>query len=76
MNLFFNWLATSPLATALKVAVAASLSWVLDNQESLNVPPVALVAFVAAIPVLINWLNPEDYRYGINSIASLIKKDK
>lgn len=76
MNVFFDWLATSPLATALKVGVAASLGWVVDNQESLNVAPVASVALVAGIPVLINWLNPEDYRYGVNSIASLIKKDK
>lgn len=76
MNPFFNWLATSPLATAVKVAVAASLGWLLDNQEALNVPPVALVGLVAGIPVVINWLNPEDYRYGVNSIASLIRKGK
>lgn len=64
MNNFLKWLATSPIASALKVGAAASLGWLVNNTDSLNVPPVAAVALVAALPVLINWANPQDTRYG------------
>ena len=64
MEHFLNWLASSPLGTAVKVGVAASLGWVVGNPDALNLPPVALVGLVSAIPVLINWLNPADGRYG------------
>lgn len=67
MEGFLVWLSASPLATALKVAVAAVLGWTLVNLDGLNVPPVVAVALVAAIPVLINWINPADSRYGRGS---------
>lgn len=64
MTLFYKWLATSPLASAAKVALSAALVWVIDNVGSLDLTPVVQVALVAALPVLINALNPEDPRYG------------
>lgn len=64
METFLKWLATSPLGSALKVGLAATFGWVLENIETLNVPSVLSVALVTAIPVIINWLNPQDKRYG------------
>lgn len=66
MNRFLTWLATSPLASAAKVGVAASLGYVLADPDILGLPPVAVVGIVAGLPVLINWLNPADTRYGRN----------
>lgn len=64
MQDFLLWLARSPLASAAKVASGAVLVWVLDNVTDLGLHPVVQVAIVAAIPVLINTLNPQDDRYG------------
>lgn len=64
MTNFLTWLASSPLASAAKVASGAVLVWVLDNVTDLGLHPIAQVAIVAAIPVLINAINPEDFRYG------------
>lgn len=64
MDRFLAWLATSPLASAAKVGLAASLGYVLADPDILGVPPIVAVGVVAGLPVLINWLNPEDTRYG------------
>lgn len=64
MNDFLLWLARSPLASAAKVAAGAVLVWTLDNVTDLGLHPIAQVAIVAAIPVLINAINPQDDRYG------------
>ena len=58
------FLATSPVGGALKAASGAVLVWLLDNIASLNLPTVAQVAIIAALPVFINYLNPADTRYG------------
>lgn len=65
MNAFYAWLATSPLASALKVGFSAALVWTIDNVASLNLAPVIQVSLVAALPVIINALNPGDSRYGL-----------
>lgn len=67
MQRFLYWLARSPLASAAKVAAGAVLVWVLDNVTTLGLHPVVQVAIVAAIPVLINSVNPMDDRYGRHS---------
>lgn len=64
MNDFLLWLARSPIASAAKVAAGAVLVWTLDNVTDLGLHPIAQVAIVAAIPVLINAINPQDDRYG------------
>lgn len=61
---FLEWLAVSPLASAVKVAVAAMLAYFVGNPSSLDLPPWAMVAITAAVPVIVNWLNPADGRYG------------
>jgi hypothetical protein len=61
---FLTWLASSPIASAAKVAAGAVLVWVLDNITDLGLHPVYQVAIVAAVPVLINAINPQDFRYG------------
>ena len=58
------WLAASPLGSAFKVGLSASLVWVVDNVTSLDLEPVIQIALTAALPVVINWLNPQDWRYG------------
>lgn len=62
---FLSWLAGSPLGSAFKVAASAALVWALDNVASFNLSPVAQVALIAALPVLINAVNPQDGRYGV-----------
>ena len=64
MNKFLKWLAISPLGSAFKVGASASLVWLVDNVGSLHLEPVLQIALTAALPVLINWLNPQDWRYG------------
>jgi hypothetical protein len=61
---FLTWLASSPIASAAKVAAGAVLVWLLDNVTDLGLHPVAQVALIAAVPVLINAVNPADPRYG------------
>lgn len=67
MSKFLAWLAASPLATAAKVGAAATLGYILAEPDLLGLPPVVVVGIVAALPVLINWLNPADTRYGHGS---------
>jgi hypothetical protein len=64
MQDFLMWLARSPLGSAAKVAAGAVLVWTLDNVTDLGLHPVVQIAIVAAIPVLINTVNPQDDRYG------------
>jgi hypothetical protein len=61
---FGTWLANSPIASALKIGVAAALGWFIANPHTLNVHPALAIAVTAALPVIINWLNPDDLRYG------------
>lgn len=64
MRNFGIWLADSPLGGMLKAALGAVLVWVLDNSASFDLPPVAIVALGAALPVAINYVNGMDMRYG------------
>lgn len=58
------WLATNPMGGFVKVAVGAMLVWVIDNLSTLQIPEIAQVGLIAGLPILINWLNPDDPRYG------------
>lgn len=68
-----NWLAKSPLASAAKVFVAVLLGvvvadWVDAGTISFDKWQTWVIAGLAsAVPVLINWLNPSDPRYGRNA---------
>ena len=59
-----EWLATSPIGGFAKVAAAGMLVWVIDNVGSLNIPEIVQVGLIAGLPILINWMNPDDPRYG------------
>jgi len=61
---FLTWLATSPIASFAKVFTACVLGWVLVNPDSLGLHPAFALGLAAGIPILINWLNPADSRYG------------
>jgi len=61
---FGIWLADSPLGGMFKAASGAVVVWCLDNVDSFNLSPVVQVAIIAALPVLINYLNDMDPRYG------------
>lgn len=70
MDAFWAWLTVSPLATAAKTFVAVVLSaavadWATAGAISLgNWQTWVTAACVSALPVVVNWLNPMDPRYG------------
>jgi hypothetical protein len=64
MENFLSWLATSPLASFAKIFAAGVLGWLVVNVDNLSVHPAVAIGLVSALPVIINWLNPSDTRYG------------
>jgi hypothetical protein len=64
MKNFLSWLASSPLASFAKVFAAGVLGWVVLNLDSLNIHPAVVIGLASALPVIVNWLNPSDSRYG------------
>jgi hypothetical protein len=60
------WLAYSPLASFAKIFGAGVLGWVLMNLDTLEVHPAVAMSLASGIPILINWLNPVDNRYGVS----------
>ena len=63
MNILI-WLATSPIASFLRVFGAGVLGWVILNADSIKAHPAVVIGLVSALPVLIAWLNPADPRFG------------
>jgi hypothetical protein len=61
---FLEWLAVSPLASFVKIFAAGVLGWVVVNVDSLSLHPAIAIGIASALPVVINWLNPVDSRYG------------
>lgn len=70
MKKFEDWLATSPLASAVKVFVAIVLGMAIADfvaKGSINFASWQtwiIAGLASAVPVVINWLNPSDSRYG------------
>jgi hypothetical protein len=64
MEQFLSWLASSPLASFAKIFGAGVLGWVVANLDTLSVHPAVAIGLASALPVLVNWLNPVDARYG------------
>jgi hypothetical protein len=58
------WLAHSPLASFIKVFGAGVLGWLLINADTLDIHPALTIGLVSALPIIINWLNPEYDNYG------------
>jgi hypothetical protein len=59
-----QWLATSPLGGFAKVASGAMLVWIVDNLSTFQIPEIVQVGLIAGLPIIINWINPNDPRYG------------
>lgn len=70
MKGFEEWLFTSPLASFLKIVLAAGLGAVGSWVVTAEVHPLVVAMCAAVIPVVINWLNPADIRYGKGSIPN------
>jgi len=64
---FEEWLATSPLASVLKVATGAALGALMSWAATAEIHPLAVAVIAAVVPVVVNWTNPLDYRYGNGS---------
>ena len=64
MENFLNWLASSPLASFAKVFAAGAIGWIVLNLDNFNIHPAVAIGLASALPVIINWLNPSDSRYG------------
>lgn len=58
------WLARSPVASVLKIAAGAGLGALLDYLLTAQVSPLLVAVSAAVIPVVVNFLNPADARYG------------
>ena len=67
MTQFEAWLASSPTASFLKIAVAAALGALGSYVATAEVHPLVVALSAAVIPVVINALNPSDSRYGKGS---------
>lgn len=64
MENFLIWLANSPLASFAKIFGAGILGWFVVNLDSMDIHPAVAIGLVSALPIIINWLNPTDARYG------------
>lgn len=62
-----KWIATSPYASLLKILTGAALGGLLSWLMVADVDPIMVAIGSAVIPVAINWLNPDDARYGRGS---------
>lgn len=67
MTQFEAWLASSPTASFLKIAVAAALGALGSYLATAEVHPLVVALSAAVIPVVVNALNPADSRYGKGS---------
>lgn len=76
MNAVGTWLASTPLGTAVKSAIAVLLTLALADWASAgaisfgNWQTWLIAALGAALPVVVNWLNGADARYGRGSNAN------
>lgn len=59
-----QWLANSPIGGFAKVASGAMLVWIVDNLSTFQIPEIVQVGLIAGLPIIINWINPNDPRYG------------
>jgi uncharacterized protein YacL len=64
MEKFKIWLATTPLGSFVKVMLGAVLGALLSYVPSSTFNPLVIALTAAVVPVLINFLNDADTRYG------------
>jgi hypothetical protein len=61
---FERWLANSPTGSFIKIALAAALGAIGSYLATAEIHPLVVALSAAVLPVVINYLNPKDYRYG------------
>ena len=59
-----EFLATTPEGTFLKIALGAALGALASWITTADVHPLVVAITAAVVPVVINYLNPDDTRYG------------
>ena len=64
MTRFEYWLARSPMGSVVKIALAAALGALGSYLATAEVHPLVVAIAAAVIPVVVNYLNPADDRYG------------
>ena len=64
-----HWLATSPVASMVKIALGAALGAFVDELANQGVGPIWVAVGAALVPIAINYLNPSDPRYGRGSAS-------
>lgn len=64
MEKIWTWLAVSPVAGAVKIGIAAALTFLVDNIANLGLDPAMQAVAIAGLTVALNAVNPEDVRYG------------
>lgn len=66
MNKIFDWINGTPVGVAVKVGVAAVLSYVLTVYVP-HLDPVVAVGLTPVLVALVDWFNPNDPRFGHGS---------
>lgn len=69
MEKFQKWLASTPEGTFFKTAVGAAIGAVASWVATANVSPLIVALCAALAPVLLNYLNGQDPRYGVGKSA-------
>ena len=67
MTSFERWLADSPTASFVKIALAAALGALGSYLTTAEVHPLVVALTASVLPIFVNYLNPKDPRYGKGS---------
>lgn len=71
MNEFLRWFASSPIASALRVALAFVINNMIadfvrvGNFDMTNWKSWVIGGLAVGVPLLLRWLNPEDKAFGV-----------
>ncbi len=71
MSEFLKWFASSPIASALRVALAFALGNMIADFAKVgdfdftNWKSWLIGALVVAVPMILRWVNPEDKSFGV-----------
>lgn len=69
MTTVLNWLYRSPLAQWLKYFAAGLIGWLMLNLDNVGLHPALAFALAGSLPVLVNWLNPNDPRNTTDNVT-------
>lgn len=66
MEKFQKWLAATPEGTFFKAAAGAAIGAFASWVSTANVSPLVVALCAALTPVVVNYLNGQDPRYGVD----------